>query len=745
MSLSHLGKESGPVFDALLPANDEMFPVARRVVSHAARSLFAGKLLFPVATAGKEGQHCFSDTPERLFRFSPRRNSPPASIQSSIHRTFLSFHTADPVRETPGARILMPAHKLESASRNHLHVPPGRFDLDCSLRHRDFAGLKRPLLRGNDTFFPPRLILQLLLSRYEVARLRRLSADSEGEALALSVSSHPAASVLPSAWDLHAWPLKEAPERHLFKSKYFTPPLLSAPGPALMTPLIPSASGKMVPAATFRTTLSRCRLDWHPVPGFRIKPQSFPSSPRRSLIHDLLDKLPRFAPIDREYSIPFILYPGPWTVFHAASSCFGHASRHLRPNVHSQTLPGYASVKTLPQPDKVPPAVCSIIATISRSRLARVEGQPRERMFRAWPKKAFSVLRRLHFNPSGFRSHLFAEPRDVPFISLTSSVSVSIHDVPEERIPSRPVSLLDSWRSDDHPFSKSIFGKSGIVPALSAEGFSEKTASPATFIFSPPLPAPMILLETLFRSRNDLPIARPLRPGSSCRGRFQNSGFSRMPRQLSDSGYTPPARCAETRQPVNPMVLLASGKATRGPRPLIPPRRLPQPLFHVWITLAGSSLPRRTAAMQQYLLTLSSLSAAWKQHPQSRGTRFSTDRHILPVNRLEPSAHLLIPASFTSGNPLYADDIRIIAGKPTRALLPERIYSIANTIRCDRSLFQVSPVSPPAHVSGVIFSETPEWARPGRQVKMKVRYWPTFSDLSPVSHSPHVSFRDVPR
>jgi len=745
MSLSHLGKDSEPVFDAILPSGDELFPVARRVVSHAARSLFAGKLLFPVETAGKEGQHCFTDVPKRLFRFLSGRKSPSAPFRHGIHHALLSFHATDLKQTIPGPTFFMPARKLESASRDEVHVIQGRFDLDHSLLRRDSAGLVLALPRWSGSFSPPLLAHQIILSRYELARLRRLSAESESEKLAKSMSPIHAASVVPGSWDLHAWPLKERPDRQAFRSKQPTVPILTPPGPALMIPITSSVSKNIFPVATFRTELFGFKHDWNPTPFFRIKPQIFVSSPHRTLIHGLLKSSPRFGPIDGTCSIPLIIYHGPWTNFHSTDFCFHHVSRQIRPDSHEQTGPVFPSVQKLPQPETIPSAVSSIVATVSRSRLARMEGKPHERMFRTWPRKVFTALRRLRFNQSGFRNQLFAGSRSAPFASLVSEPSVAIHDTPERGAVDGSGSLSVSWRSDAHPISRSLPGASATIVALLSEGFMENNAGPASFIFSPPLPAPVILAEPLLRSDSHLPIARPRLPGNANRGQFQNTGFTRLPKRLSDSGYTPPRHCSETRQPVNPMILLASGNAARGPRPLAIPRRLPQPFLQIWMTLAGSSLPRRTSATRHYLLTLEPSLAAWKQHPQLRRSKFSIDRRNMPVNAFEPLASLSMTAAYTTESPVSVDDIQVIAATPARAVLTDHIYTTQNYILCGRSAFQVSPASTPAHVAGVTLSAPPEWLRPGRQVRMKVRYWPTFYSLAPISEVSHVSSLYAPR
>ncbi len=732
MSLSHLGVFSDPVFDAALPTKQVLFPVARRTVSHAARSLFAGKLLFPVSIPGKEGQHCFAADPRRLFRMPRVKHSADSVLPAVVSRTDHVFAPPPPAGTEPQPRLDISKRRLPPRPELLPRAPVSCGTPDLSLAEAEARPAVRALHPPVKGFREPLYLQKCLISRFEMSRLRRMAPASDWQSSSSPHVELIPASPPPEAWKWFALSTLGSVGRASARIRPLQAGPLDPPRPRLLSPTAPRRPSIAPPAWKFLAYGRRALPPWRP--SCRLPAGRIPILPfhRRLPFAELISAGPSHAP--KDHSVYFYLYicDSLSVQPHSFPAMFGIERGRTRPAAHTGISPELLPQRSLSAPSGRTGTVTEIITNISRSRLADIRGAPPTRLVRKWPHAAFLSLRQLlcrkpfakrfEFSapePPGFR--LIAPRTFASLQAFSGSLDAAGRHGESDVTRAKPVVRRSCGsfghspkerfltRADLHLFDARVTDLriSAIQPALVL--FPGETARKGVRQALGILRRRAVAEKALFI------------PGEKPRARFESSP---LPVHVhgEDSGL---------RIPVPAMQVLGLTAVPRGPRPPAPPRRLPPAGEPERMLRLIASLPRRSHSTRHYLLTLESALTGWKQFPHSRRTRLAPARAALFPRSWTVSRKVMLPDEFTAVSPreepaFLTTDIRTSSPSLHEVALPA-----ARRIVQDRPrITSASPIIP-ASVAGARFLDAPEWLRPVRQPRMKVRYWPTFYELPP--------------
>lgn len=726
MSLTHLGRFSEPVFDELLPANGDIFPVARRVVSHAARSLFAGKLLFPVAVPGKEGQHCFAADPGRLFRM-PARKSPPLSVlQTVVSSMFLVFPPLASGIAQARQHLEMPKRRLPPSPGMKTQAQRGSPSPDLSRAEPRLATLVHPSRFATKGFRDPLYPYQNLISRFEKSRLRRMAPSPDESTITRPFVLPTPPSPHPEAWNWFAWSPKIGREKPACRTRPVSPASLSIPRPPLLTPTARNMRGIPRPLPVFRLQELLRGTVWRPSSRFPATPLPFSVSPRRLAQCDLLPGNPALALKDHTAYISSILYDSPTVPTHLLVATFPAVHRSLSPALHSQILPHMPPIDRLAGPSVAPVSATSIVANISRSRLAEIKGAPGRKMFRKWPHAAFLPLRQLLFRKPFAKKFDFRDTHASDFFVFASRFFTSLRAFSGSlNVSNSAVGASARARPGERRIC-SAFGYSSRHPPLAAVALNAPTERSTEFTLSSVRPARVFPIPGPVRKGAKQPLRKNQQPPVASHAHFGLKGNMRMPLKPADSHLKQGKGTTGMVFPTPSMQLLGTHHLPRGPQPLATPRRLAPADDPERMIRLMAALPRRSHSTRHYQLTLESSLPLWKQPPPQRRSRFPSIREALSAESPSVSRIVQLPEDFRSVSAwkeraFVCTDVRV----PMPALHDSDLSSMQRIDR-GRSGLQLTPLPPPPAVVGAQFLDAPEWICITRQAKMKVRYWPSF-------------------
>ncbi|HQG29012.1 MAG TPA: hypothetical protein PLY73_10710, partial [Candidatus Ozemobacteraceae bacterium] len=651
MSLSHLGKFSEPVFDAALPAKPTIFPVARRVVSHAARSLFAGKLLFPVAIPGKEGQHCFASDPRRLFRMPRVKHSSVSVLPAVVSRTNHTFAPPPHAQIQPRQRLdfspckLPPRPELRPRAPASIGAPVLSLAEACA---QPSIRLSRPPVKN---LREPLYFQKCLISRFEISRLRRMAQASDWQ----SVSKPPAdlvpASPLPEPWNWFALSARGRADRSSVMTRPLQAGPLDPPRPRLLYPTATRRPSLMPPLWKFLAHGRHAVSAWRPVCRLPTGPLSILSLQRRLPFAELLPEGPPPAPIDRDVYLSIYISDALSIRPHSFIAEFSHGRSRVRPAAHSGIAPVFHPDARLAAPTAHSGTVTEIITNIARARLADIRGVPPARLARKWPHAVFRPLRQLLFRKPFAKRFDFPPPEPPGFNVIAPRSFASLRPVSGD-LRAAMKNEPDAARAKPaERRSRSSFSHSPMERFLAKTGLHLPDARVSDLRISAIQPAPVMCPGGATRKGVRQALGMPERRAVAEKALFTPREKQRTTFRTSAVPAQPNVHASELRVPVPAMQVLCLTAAPRGPRPLALPRRLPPAGEPERMLRLIASLPRRAHSTRHYLLTLESNLMPWKQRSQPRRTRVALPRELLVPRSPSFAREVMLPQDFQAVSP----------------------------------------------------------------------------------------------
>lgn len=745
MSLSHLGRFSDPVFDAALPVKPMIFPVARRIASHAARSLFAGKLLFPVAIPGKEGQHCFAADPRRLFRM-PRTRQPAVSVFSPvISRMNLAFPP------TPSG-LTASRQRLETANSRFSPRPvmlPRAVTPSCasdlSIGNPESALFVRFVRSPAKGFREPMYFQKCLISRIEISRLRRMAPESDWHSPAKPQTELTPASPPPDVWTWFALSAQGCGDRIPTRQRAPQAGTLAPPRPRLLYPTDMGSPAITTPVSQFRAHGRRDGHAWRPACIVSTGRIPLPPLQRRLPFAELVSGKPSPAAKDRHTYILLYIDDSLSIPFHPGETSFSHERGRLRPALHSTISPALPPAGRLAVSSATTNLMTSIVTNIARSRLADIRGTPGNRMLRKWPHAAFHPLRRLLFHKPFSKRFDFQSLEPMGFRVITSRNFSSLRpfsgslDVAKswETVSTRakPGERRSCRRFDHSPKDRLIEKMTPNLPDARATALRISAVHPS----------PVMFLGDTARKSVRQPLGMPARRPFPERAFFAAREKPRAPFKTSLGERETPGRPMGLRFPVPVMQLTGMAASPRGPRPPTLPRRLPPAGDPERMIRIIVSHPRRSHSTKHYLLTLESLLAGWKQLPQPRRQRIASSRDHLAPRSILFAREVSLPEEFKAVSPIQERVFLSTGVQSSFPTLRDADLQAARRIAHDRLRLPLIASPLPATVAGARFLDAPDWIRPARQAKMKIRYWPTFYEFPPAPPAENIRISEIER
>ncbi|HOY68268.1 MAG TPA: hypothetical protein PLP29_15410 [Candidatus Ozemobacteraceae bacterium] len=730
MSLSHLGIRTEPVFDAVCPTDDRRFPVVRRVVSHAARSLFSGKLLFPVATAGKEGQHCFSTFPKQMFRYLPaRRLSPPR----------LPFEAVPPLLPPPAIpagllSCLLPAFPrtgpLPARPNLLLRTTPGALPSGIRTTIHPSPAPEHTLAPTPSEFHRPRLSHRMLLSIFEHLRLRRFSPASEAPDL-----REPAT--------LRSYPVQEQPDRIGWRSwittvrrsrdRFQEVPTRTHPAPKppppLFDPRIPPSPPRCALAVRYSLDARPFHHDWNPASAIRHGTFAPSAPPGRFPTCLVLLPEPAFSLLERPSRAPSCHDTQEWLIRSPLPSQFTAPERQLIPAELPGSPPLLHPQPRIPDAERSAHPSSTLIASIAKSRLAPLAGLHPMRPFKSWPSSSFRNLRRLRFNPSAWL-RLRLPPAPLP--PFSPLVPETVHPIRPLLTPSHIVQrgiptppAKGGFTATDRPIGPTP----PRAPRAATLSPAPKTGEAAGFHFHPPAPAPAFSIHEIESGIISHTILdRKSRPAPR-RAYLASTPPLSLTAPFGTPAPLPTPSYDRIRHPVQPMILLASAPGLRNLSPVRLPRRATDAPLSPRMIQASVALPRRSQTVRNYLLSLETSLTSWQSAPPPRRSRLATQRIVLPHLGFQHPPSFPLPDLFRTVQTEAIHPLGHITpalGRADNPPPPSAHVSIERRRPSLRSIHaQESSV-----VSGSFSHDAPEWIRLRRLPRLRIRAWPSFYELA---------------